>query len=195
MTLAAQNDAGAVADADSYLSQAAFETYSENRNRVLSAFSDEAIEAALRAATQYIDTISRWRGTRLGAGQSTEFPRAGLADWSSYAVTGVPKRVKDACAELAWASLAAGEELYVDLDRGGRVASESVGPISVSYFADAPAGKSYRAAMQLLKQYMRDASQAYPGFTGGAAGQADAGAAPTEMNPLFDIGMHANVGD
>lgn len=192
MTLSVQDDAGSVSGADAYVSQGAFETHAESRNRVLTSYTDEAIEAAIRAATQYIDTISRYKGVRGSSAQTTEFPRTGLVDWSGYEVTGLPQRVKDATCELAWASLSSGENLYVDLDRGGRVASESVGPISVSYFSDAPAGKLYRGAMALLKPFTRDASQTYPFFIGGAAGQADTGDAPTEMTPLFNTGMHAN---
>lgn len=195
MALIVQDDAGSVAGADAYVALTAFDSFAEKRNRDVSPYSDEAKEAAIRAATQYIDTVSRYKGIRGSSGQTTEFPRTGLVDWSGWAADGVPARVKDACCELTWASLSSGEDLYVDLDRGGRVASESVGPISVSYFADAAAGKVYRSAMNLLKPFVRDVAQAYPFFIGGAAGQADTGAAPTEMTPLFDTGMHANSGE
>lgn len=196
MALTVQNDTGTQAGADAYVSVATFESYSDNRNRTTvsdGTYSDEAVEAAIRAATQYIDTIGRWKGVQVEDDQSTEFPRTGLTDWSGRTVSGIPQRVKDACCELAFKALS--EELYEDLDRGGRVASESVGPISVSYFNDAPAGKTFRAAMKLLEPYMRDKSQLYAGHIGGAAGQSPVADAPTELTEQFGLNMHANNDD
>lgn len=55
----------------------------------------------------------------------------------------MPQRVVWANFELAWAKLTSGADLFQDQERGGRVAGESVGPISVSYFADAPSPKTF----------------------------------------------------
>lgn len=193
MALAVQDDAGAQAGADAYISLAAWKAWADGRGRAYSGvYADAVIEAKLRAATQYIDTVSRWKGVKLTTTQTTEFPRASLSDWDGYSVEGVPQRVKDAACELTWSSLSSGEDLYVDLDRGGQVAAESVGPISVSYFQSAPVGKTFRAAMALLKPYMRAAQQLYPGYTGGTAGQPDTREAPGEYTPYFDIGMHSD---
>ena len=91
---------------------------------------------------------------RLLAEQALEFPRADLIDWSSHPVTGVPHRLKHACAELAFKALS--QSLYSDLDRGGMVQSERVGPISVTYAAGAPPGKVWQYAQKILEQYIRD---------------------------------------
>ena len=104
----------------------------------------------------------------------------------------MPQRVKDANAELAWSKLISGADLYSDQERGGRVASESVGPISVSYFSDAPSQKIFTAAMKLLDPFARSVQDSYPPFIGGTAGQASTEDAATELTPLFGVGMHAN---
>ncbi len=141
-------------DAEAYISVSEFKQFAGRRGYNYDEYGDPDIEASIRLATDWIDTYNRYKGTRLRSQQAKEFPRADLTDWSDYVVTGVPQRVKDACAELAFKGLS--ESLYLDQDRGGKVQSESVGPISVSYAADAPTGKVWTYAQNLLKQYLRD---------------------------------------
>ncbi len=194
MALIVQTIAGS-SSADAYVSAAAFATYCENRNRSLDTYEDEAIEAAIRQATTYIDTRWRYKAITLVAEQSTEFPRDGLTDWNGRAVTGVPARVVNATCELAWAGLSQGIDFYEVLDRGGMIASESVGPISVSYAFNAPAGKLFQAAAQLLAPFIRSNQDAYPPFIGGSAGMPTTDEAPSEQSSLFTIGMMANNSD
>lgn len=194
MTLIVENGTG-LAGADAYGSLASFETWAEGRNRVTSAFSDEAKEAALREGFQYINTARRYKGVALTLAQAGEFPRSGLVDWNGRDVTGVPNRVMWANFELAWSRLSSASDLYQDADRGGRVASESVGSIAVSYFADAPSGKTFMAAMKLLDPYARSVQDAFPPFIGGTAGQASTAEPASELTPAFSIGMHANTSD
>lgn len=164
--------------ADSYVALTYADAYAEARAWAdWEAAGDDEKESALRQAAVYIDTIARYKGVRLKADQEREFPRSGLTDWSSYPVTGLPKRVRDAAVELARKALT--ESLYVDLDRGGQVASESVGPVSVSYFNGAPVGKMFRAAMQLLEPYVRDKSALYV-----------SGAPASASGENFALGMH-----
>lgn len=143
-------DGTGLADAESYLSVAAFKAWADAWGKPYGAASDTVIEQKLRQASAYIDTLARYKGQRIGA---LEFPRTGLLDWSGLAVTGLPTRVKTACGELAFTALT--EELFVNQDRGGKIVSESVGPISVSYAADAPAGKTIVLAAQMLAPYVR----------------------------------------
>lgn len=143
-----------LADAESYLTVADFKGYCDKRGLSYDGQSDTVIEQKLRIATGYIDTVKRYKGQRLLSEQALEFPRANLTDWGGLAVAGVPGRVKQACAELAFKAFT--ENLYVDLDRGGMVTSQSVGPMSVSYSDKAPVGKSYMTAMKLLEPYTRD---------------------------------------
>lgn len=186
-------DGSKVAGADSYGSLAAFKTWADGRGRDYSAHADAVIEAKLRLAYDYINTVRRFKGyIAQNSAQTGAFPREGLTDWDGRTVTGVPQRVVWANFELAWAQLEGGEDLYQNLDRGGRVASESVGPISTSYFADAPAGKTFMAAMKLLDPYARSTQDSYPPFIGGAAGQPSSVEAPSELTPAFSLGMHSN---
>lgn len=153
MTIIVENGTG-LADAESYLSVADFKGYCDKRGLSYDGQSDAVIEQKLRIATGYIDTVKRYKGQRLLVDQALEFPRESLTDWGGLPVTGVPGRVKQACAELAVKAFT--ENLYVDLERGGMVSSQSVGPISVSYSDKAPVGKSYMTAMKLLEPYTRD---------------------------------------
>lgn len=153
MTLIVEDGTG-MADAEAYLSVSDFKGYCDKRGMDYSAYTDDVIEQKLRIASGYIDTVKRYKGQRLLVEQSLEFPRASLTDWGGLPVTGVPGRVKQACAELAYKAFA--ENLYVDLERGGMVTSQSVGPLSVSYSDKAPAGKSFMVAMKLLEPYTRD---------------------------------------
>lgn len=153
MSIIVETGAG-LADAESYLTVADFKGYCDKRGLSYADHSDTVIEQKLRIATGYIDTVKRYKGQRLLTEQSLEFPRANLTDWGGLPVTGVPGRVKQACAELAYKAFT--ENLYVDLDRGGMVTSQSVGPMSVSYADKAPVGKSYMTAMKLLEPYTRD---------------------------------------
>ena len=169
--------------ADAYISVSEFKTWCSNRGYRWEEAEDFAIENAIRLATGYIDTLGRYKGFRLKAEQTLEFPRESLIDWSSHLITGVPHRVKQACSELAFKSLS--EPLYKDLERGGRVTSESVGPISVSYAPDAPAGKLFAFAKALLEPYLRDPEQIL----------FDPQAAPNAYEGTFAaVGMHDNPG-
>lgn len=153
MALIVENGTG-LANADAYISLSTFKAYCSERAYRWEDSEDFAIEAAIRLATGWIDTYNRYKGSRLVATQFLEFPRADLTDWSSHPVTGVPHRLKHACAELAFKALT--QSLYTDLDRGGMVQSESVGPISVTYAAGAPPGKVWQFAQKMLEQYIRD---------------------------------------
>ena len=146
-----------VADADSYNTLAQLEQIAADRGWIdwINELVAAKKEAAAREAALYLDTISRYKGRRLKANQGLEFPREGLVDWDGTPITGLPSRVRRAHALLARRALAA--PLYSDLDRGGRIASESVaGAVSISYFQDAPSGLVFREAMQLLAPFVRD---------------------------------------
>lgn len=192
MTLVVEDGTG-LADAEAYLSVADYRTMAAKFGYDVTGHSDGECETDLRHGFRYINTIGRYKAITLTLGQAGEFPRDGLTDYSGRAVTGVPRAVKEAQAYLAFRSHS--EELYADVERGGRVASESVGPISVSYFADAPAGKTYRAAMALLKPLMRSTQEAYAPFIGGTAGQTSTEDAATSLTPIFGIGFMSNDSD
>lgn len=185
-------DGSGKADAEANNSVAEYKAFAAKRGwTTIAARSDADCEADLREAFQYINTIRRYKGLELVDGQAGAFPRSGLTNWSGRTVTGLPPKVKQAECELAY-RVSLGETLYEDLDRGGKITSESVGPISVSYAYDAPIGKTFRSAMALLQEYIRDPRQAFAPVMGGAAGQASTVAEPTELTPAFSIGMMTN---
>ena len=150
-------DGTGLSNADAYISLGYFKAFCSERNYRWEDDEDFAIEANIRLATGWIDTYSRYKAARLLPTQALEFPRIGLQDWSGYDVTGVPARVKQACAELAFKSRS--EPLYEDAARGGMVKSESVGPISVTYEDGAPTGKVWQFAVNLLRPYLREPEQ------------------------------------
>jgi hypothetical protein len=148
-------DGTGLADAESYLSVADFRAYCAARGMAVTTATDEVVEQRLRQATDYIDTFAHYKGKRETTTQALEFPRSNLRDWSGILITGKPRRVVFACAELAQRALT-GTSLLPDLDRGGKITSEAVGPISVSYAPDAPAGMQFTAVLRLLDPYILD---------------------------------------
>lgn len=151
MPLVVETGAGLL-DADAYCDVQFVRDYHASRGNDITAMTDTQVEQAIRRATTFIDTEWRFKAYPLNQLQSLEFPRTGL-EWNGRVIVGVPLRVKQACAELA--VISRNGPLRVDQDRGGKVVSESVGPISVTYAEDAPAGKLYSDAMALLKPYTR----------------------------------------
>lgn len=163
MPLTVETGAG-LANADAYLSVGELTAYCESRGYDVDAYDDDVLEVAIRKGTDYINTIFRYKGARANVDQALEFPRTNLWDWSALPVTGVPKRVKHACAELAFRALT--QSLYQDQDRGGKTKSESVGPVSVTYADDAPTGIVWQQAYNFLQPFVRDPKQRGVPFQG-----------------------------
>lgn len=158
-------DGTGLADAESYVSVAVFKTYCLGRGMDITGMTDAIIEQKLRLAADYVDGRWEFKGTRLLSTQALEFPRDSLVDRSGHTITGVPKRLKDAVCDLAQAAYAEGD-LFSNLDRGGRVVSETVGPISTTYAADAPATKVFDAAESKLRPYMSDPHEGIAPYSG-----------------------------
>jgi hypothetical protein len=143
-------DGTGLADADSYLSLAGADAYHGalgNGSWATAAAAER--EAALRRATQYLDTRYRWRGEPLTDTQALAWPRTAAA-WPV-------KRLQDATAELA---LRAAEQGSLYADEGtAAVKSETVGPISVTY-ADAQRGQTrFTVVEDLLSGLIANASR------------------------------------
>jgi hypothetical protein len=173
-------------DADSYQSVAEFRAYCVAYGLAIPEGKEDAdVEVSLRKGTQYVDTNWTYKGEVLNPpAQALEFPRRDLSDGRGRVFNTVPPKVKQACGQAAHADLS-GEALYTNVDRGGAIVSESVGPISVSYAAGAPTQRVFSAVAALLKPYARDAEKPRrptPFFS------------PTDATPAFAIGMHDDVG-
>ena len=109
-------------------------------------------ENAIKKATAFIDMRygGRFKGVRSTAEQALLFPRYGISDNDGYVLENVPTAVKRATSEAAL-KLFLGTDLMPDLDRGGKVISETVGPISTTYSSGAPAGTKYEMIENLLR--------------------------------------------
>lgn len=67
-TLVVQDDEGDVANANSYITLAFFQSYHTNRGNVYSDSTDDEVKAGIIRATDYLDTRFDFRGVRLNAG-------------------------------------------------------------------------------------------------------------------------------
>lgn len=174
-------DGSGLPDAESYVSVADFDAHCAAWGYDIAGRTAAQKEAALRQATVFIDTLGRYRSRRLSPAQALEFPREDLTEWGGHPAPGVPPRVRRACAELAFKALSA--PLKPDVARGGRVLSESVGPISVTFADDAPVGTTWRLAEDLLEPFLRrDATDLRgPAWEGPLA-------------PAFPFGLHDHPG-
>lgn len=157
-------DGTGLSEAESYVTVNQFTAFCRKRGYNTDAYDLDVMEVALRQAADYINTIFRYKGFRIRGDQAMEFPRNSLYDWSGLIVTGVPMRVKNAQCELAFKALT--QPLYQDQARGGKVVSESVGPISTTYAEDAPTGTVWQQAWNFLQPFVRDPKHIYGPFFG-----------------------------
>jgi len=161
VTITVETGAG-LSDAVSYISAADAATYFAARGVDTWAESDAAEqEAALVRATSSLDSWlrGRWLGTKKTQTQALAWPRisamgatTGVEDEEGYelSTTAVPVQVKQATCEIALIELT---ERFIQqsVSKDNTIASESVGPISVSYRGDAPTTKTYPHVEALLR--------------------------------------------
>lgn len=154
MSLVVEDGTG-LSTAESYISVTDADTYFTARGVTAWTGSTTVKEQALRKATDYLlqRYRSRWQGVRMLSTQALDWPRANVCvDGYYVASDAVPVPVERACAELALKTLS--DDLSPDLDRGGEVASESVGPVAVSYFAGADPRKVFTAIDDMLAPFL-----------------------------------------
>ena len=145
------------ADAESYCSVAEAAAYFTKRGRADDWDGVLDKEAALRSATDYLEQVyrGRWLGVRTTTAQALDWPRSGVpwldSPLGSRPDDEVPRELKNACAELA---IRAGSSPLME-DQGRETASESVGPISVTYREGSQRQQSYPAATTWLSSLVR----------------------------------------
>jgi hypothetical protein len=112
-----------------------------------------AREQALIRGTAAIDRMygGRFRGRRLREGQALNWPRENACDDDGYSLSGVPMCVVSATCEAALRAFQ-GTDLMPDMERGGAVIQETIGPISTTYAAGAPAGTTFPAIDAILRR-------------------------------------------
>lgn len=115
-------------DATSYISEADFLQYWENRGKDYSG--ESGLEAELNIATQYIDNLHVYEGQKKTSSQALQFPRDSIIDRNYIDQSGVvPDAVKYAVCEAAAYELEGGTlEEATQL-----IESKSMGPVSVTY--------------------------------------------------------------
>ena len=111
-----------------------------------------ARETAIRKATAFIDRKynGRFLGRRQVASQALMWPRWNAIDEDGFVIEDVPDAVKYATCEAALRAFQ-GTDLMPDMERGGAVIQETIGPISTTYAAGAPAGTRYDMIEGLLR--------------------------------------------
>lgn len=136
-----------VSDADNY--------FTARGNTTWSAKTTGQKQAALLEATAWIEGQYRgtWIGTILKTTQGLSWPRSNAYDQDKRELTGVPQQVADAVCELALASLTAA--LAPSNDRGGKIISQTVGPISTTFEAGAPSGRTFPMVRMMLQGLSR----------------------------------------
>lgn len=166
MSLIVEDGTG-VQGAESYATTAAIDAYWTKRpQRALAATWASANtsnkEGGAREATAFIDAAfgPYYRGEDRGYAQGLLWPRSNAFDDAGYPLPGVPPELLTAVAELAARSLSA--ELAEDLDRGGAVKSEQIGPLRVEYMDGAPAQKTYGLIAFTLAPILNGSQPAAP---------------------------------
>ena len=133
-------------DAGTYFSARGIETWAE--------YGSSEQEAALVRATSALDSWlrGRWLGTKKTQTQALAWPRTDVVDEEGYDVSdsAVPVPVKQATCEIALIELT---ERFIQqsVSKDNTIASETVGPISVSYRGDSPTIKTYPHVEALVR--------------------------------------------
>lgn len=156
MAIVVEDGAGR-ADAESYISVAAADSYHAARaNGAWAPLATSVKEALLRKATEYMVGAYRqkWKGQRAGQAQALDWPRhnvqlpdVGFGSVSAYVPWNVvPAEVQNACAALALTANSG--DLAPDLKR--TVKEKTIGPIKTVYADGAPEYVRFRAVDQML---------------------------------------------
>jgi hypothetical protein len=150
------------ADAVSFISDAEFVTWSTARNITSEDYGSQVgREPHIVSACDYLrnEAKFRYRGMRKTATQSLPYPRTGVVERGGLAVASnvVSWRLKEAQCRLAVLSIT-GTSLQPTLARGGRVVSRSVGPISLTYAADADPEAVFPFVMGVLEPLLFNAA-------------------------------------
>lgn len=92
--------------------------------------------------------------------QTTEWPRQGVTDYSGNTINGIPKQIKEACAQLAW-RVCNGVQLQPDYDSGvvaaGAVVSQvskEIGPLKTSISYDTKLGLGFFASFPQIDRML-----------------------------------------
>lgn len=154
MTLIVEDGTG-VSGAESYASVAVADAYFAARTHLAAyttwdAASTAFKEGSLREASSFLDATysAYYRGIRQGRVQGLLWPRTEAKDDAGYDLPVLPSELVSAACELAGRAIAS--PLAPDLERGGMIKREKVGPLEVEYMDSAPATTSYGSVNTML---------------------------------------------
>lgn len=130
---------------------------------------EEEKESALIRAADYLNGLN-WKGRRAASGRVMAWPRAEVVDADGFIIasTVVPLAVVYAQCYLAGV-IFSGKNIQPVLERGGRIASESVGSLSTTYFDDAASRDVHTALADMLGGLALGLSGVKPKMTVGRA--------------------------
>jgi len=137
VVLQVQREDGGNFDANAYIDVTFYKRYHQNRGRDVSAQDTNLIKAGIVRATDYLDERWMFVGEKLQLDdQTTEWPRLNAFDIDDNYIDGIPREIKEACAEYALLAQTRLELFETPTcDPSGRVVqsrSETVGPLSES---------------------------------------------------------------
>ena len=89
-------------------------------------------EQLLVKATDYIDNIYQWLGSKKTSTQSLRFPRVNLTDYEGIEIVDIPLSLKYSVCDVAFECLK-GTELFGKEDTNGNVISEKIGQLAFTY--------------------------------------------------------------
>lgn len=135
MLIVAEDGTG-LTDANSYVALTWVDSYFAGRGNIewVSATDNDKLVALIKA-TDYLDVVYNFVGTKASSTQALEWPRAGAEDKYGEPLVGIPVILKKAAAELSLRALST--TLLDDTDFSGRVKRERVeGAVEVEYAGD-----------------------------------------------------------
>lgn len=185
MALTVEDNTG-LSNADSYVTLQEFKDYASLRGiESVEDLTDSEAETKIRQGFDYVNSRYGYTSVPLDNDQAGEFPRVDLSDGMGRIFNVVPNRVKQA--QCAAAIAAIDGALFTVADRGGKVKSESVGPISVTYEDGAPVDKTISEVDRLLRPFIKSDAEPrrmVPYFNDTISDEED---------PIFEVGMDDNV--
>ncbi len=153
-------DGTVVTGANSFVTAAFVLAYLTDRNvgTVWDSADGDVQNAAVLRAADYLKNEQRfdYRGSKLTYLQSMPWPRQGASERRGPVIpsNAVPWRMQHAQAELAGRFLS-GTDLQPDLERGGKVKTETVDVITTTYMDDAPGETLLQSVMGILNPLLR----------------------------------------
>lgn len=151
-----------VSGADAYVSTADADAYFSNLNNTTwAALSTANKEAAIRAATSFIDATYIFRSEIYNAEQPLLWPRVSFYGPSGkyYPPNSVPQVLKDATCELAYEYSQNGAFLPI-ADRGNSIKRVKAGSVEVEYTDGASTQKTFAYVGRLMNDIVMSAAGA-----------------------------------